>query len=176
MNFNAEQVEKRIEEKTTKSPELCQSIKVPLSIIFRKCYESGILPEAWKKAHVTPIHKKGSKVVPGNYRPVSLTSVIGNMMESIVKDQLVEHMMLYNLFCDAQHGFVPRCSCMTQLLVTMELWSEILDSGAPIDAIYLDFRKAFDSVPHQRLTRKLKAYGVTDKPLRWIRDFLTGRN
>ena len=54
------------------------------------------------------------------------------------------------------------------------LWSEILDSGAPINAIYLDFRKAFDTVPHHRLTRKLKAYGVTGKPLIWIRYFLTG--
>ena len=64
---------------------------------------------------------------------------------------------------------------MTQLLVTMEIWSELLDSGAPIEAIYLDFPKAFDTVPHQRLTRKLKAYGVTGNPLRWIGDFLTGR-
>ena len=118
---------------------------------------------------MTPIHKKGSNVVAFSYRPVSITSVIGKMMESIVRDQLVEHMILHNLFCYAQHGFVPKRCCMTQLLVTMELWSEILDSGAPIDAIYLDFRKAFDTVPHQRLTRKLKAYDVTGKPLRWIR-------
>ena len=103
MTFNTEQVEKKPRKlKKTKSAgpdgfhprvlsELCHSIKFPLSIIFRKSYESGILPEAWKKAHVTPIHKKGSKMVPGNYRPVSLTSVIGKMMESIVRDQLVEH-------------------------------------------------------------------------------------
>ena len=107
-------------------------------------------------------------------RPRSQNELVSDKM-SIVRDQLVEHMMLHNLFCDAQHGFVPRRSCITQFLVTMELWSEILDSGTPIDAIYLDFRKAFDTVPHQRLTRKLKAYGVTGKPLRWIRDFLTGR-
>ena len=124
---------------------------------------------------MTPIHKKGAKVIPGNYRPVSLTSVVGKMMESIVRDSLVDHMMSHNLFCDAQHGFVPGRSCMTQLLVTLELWSELLDSGAPIDVIYLDFRKAFDTVPHQRLIRKLKAYGITGKLLNWISDFLSGR-
>jgi hypothetical protein len=80
-------------------------------------------------------------------------------------------MMDNNLFCDQQHGFVPGRSCMTQLLVTLELWTELLDSGASIDVIYLDFKKAFDTVPHQRLLRKLKAYGITGKVLEWIRDF-----
>ena len=64
---------------------------------------------------------------------------------------------------------------MTQLLVTLELWTELLDSGAPIDVIYWDFQKGFDTVPHQRLLRKLKAYGVTGKLLEWIRYFLSGR-
>jgi hypothetical protein len=186
--FTIEQVEKKLKKlKITKSAgpdgfhprvlsELSQSIKYPLSIIFQRSYDEGCLPEAWKKAHVTPIHKKGSKVTPGNYRPVSLTSVIGKMMESIVRDSLVEHMMSHKLFCDEQHGFVPGRSCMTQLLVTLELWSEMLDSGAPIDVIYLDFRKAFDTVPHQRLISKLKAYGIKGKLLGWISDFLSGRS
>ena len=76
-----------------------------------------------------------------------------------------KHMMDHNLFCDEQHGFVPGRSCMTQLLVTLELWSELLDSGAPFDIVYLDFWKAFDTVPHQRLLRKLKAYGIAGKLL-----------
>jgi len=59
-------------------------------------------------------------------------------MESIIRDRLVKHMMDHSLFCDAQHGFEPGRSCTTQLLTTMELWSEVLDSGAPIDAIYLE--------------------------------------
>ena len=155
--------------------ELAQSIKLPLSIIFTRSYEESCLTIAWKEAHITPIHKKGNKVVTGNYRPVSLTSVIGKMMESIVRDRLVKHMMEHNLFCDPQHGFVPGRSCMTQLITTLELWSEILDSGAPIDAIYLDFRKAFDTVPHQRLLKKLEAYGINGRILGWVRDFLLNR-
>ena len=118
------------------------------------------------------MHKKGNKVVTGNYRPVSLTSVIGKMMESIVRDRLVKYMMVHYHFCDPQHGFVPGRSCMTQLITTLELWSEILYSGAPIDAIYLDFRKAFDTVPHQRLLRKLESYGINGRILGWVRDFL----
>jgi hypothetical protein len=74
-----------------------------------------------------------------------------------------------------QHGFVPGRSC-TQLLVTLEIWSYIIDSGATIDVIYLDFRKAVDNVSHQGLIRKLKAYGLTRKLINWISDFFQAGN
>lgn len=187
VQFSTEVIERKLKKlKVTKSAgpdgfhprvlcELSSSIKLPLSIIFTKSYMESRLPTEWKFAHITPIHKKGSKVVPGNYRPVSLTSVIGKLMESVIRDSLVKHMMDNQLFCDEQHGFVPGRSCMTQLLVTFEMWSEMLDSGSPVDVVYLDFKKAFDIVPHQRLLRKLEAYGITGKLLLWIRDFLSGR-
>jgi len=79
--------------------------------------------------------------------------------------------MRNNLLCDAQHGYVPGRSCMTQLLVVIELWTEMLDSDEPVDAIYLDFRKTFDTVPHQRLLNKLKAYGIVGDTNDWIRAF-----
>ena len=187
ISFTTDIIEKKLKElKITKSAgpdgfhprvlnEISTSIKLPLSIICTQSYDEGRLPSDWKNAHITPIYKKGSKDAPGNYRPVSLTSVIGKMMESVIRDSLVKHMMDNNLFCDQQHGFVPGRSCMTQLLVTLELWTELLDSGASIDVIYLDFKKAFDTVPHQRLLRKLKAYGITGEVLEWVRDFLSGR-
>ena len=77
-------------------------------------------------------------------------------MYSIVRDNIVDHMMENNLFVDAQHDFVPGRSCMTQLLVVLEIWTKMLDDGDLVDAVYLDFRKAFDSVPHGRLLGKLK--------------------
>ena len=70
-------------------------------------------------------------------------------MESII-DSIVNHMMDNNLYCDAQCGFVPGRSCMTQLLVTIVKWTEYLDQGYQVDAVYLDFKKAFDSLPHNR--------------------------
>ena len=92
-------------------------------------------------------------------------------------DKLVEHMTEGRHFCDAQHGFVPGRSstCMTQLLVTLELWTDWLDKGEALDVIYLDFKKAFDSVPHIRLLQKLKVYGVEGDLLNWIQHFLMGR-
>ena len=87
----------------------------------------------------------------------------------------MNHRTENNLLCDAKHGFVPGQSCITQPLVVIELWTEMLDNGSPVDAIYLDFRKTFDIVPHERLLEKLKAYGKDDTTKNWIRAFLTGR-
>jgi len=155
--------------------ELAHDLATPLTILFKKSIASSELPEGWKQAHVTPIHKKGSKSSPGNYRPVSLTSVVGKMLESIIRDKVVEHMSSHNYFTDAQHGFVPGRSCMTQLLVTMEQWTKLLQAGDPVDVIYLDFRKAFDTVPHTRLLQKLERYGVVGDLRNWIGNFLSQR-
>ena len=84
-------------------------------------------------------------------------------------------MMNDDLFCDAQYGFVPGRSCMTQLLVTLERWTELLGDGDPMDVIYLDFRKAFDTVPHSRLIKKLEEYGIKGGLLTWIDNFLSDR-
>lgn len=105
-----------------------------------------------------------------------MTSVIGKVMEALVREVVIEHMMSNDLFCDAQHGFVPGRSCMTQLLLAMELWTEALDRGEPVDVVYMDFQKAFDSVPHQRLLAKLDAYGIGGKLKNWLGSFLTGRS
>ena len=84
-------------------------------------------------------------------------------------------MMTNNLFCDEQHGFVPGRFCVTQLLCVMEMWTNSLNSREEIDCIYLDFQKAFDTVPHARLISKLKAYGMEGPLIRWITNFLSNR-
>ena len=78
---------------------------VPLASIFSKCQEEGVVPEDWKLANVTPIFKKGSKSAPGNYRPVSLTCIICKVMESLIKDAIVEHLARNSLIRSSQHGF-----------------------------------------------------------------------
>ena len=87
----------------------------------------------------------------------------------------MDHMMNNTLFCEAQHGFVPGRSCITQPLITLELWAEILDRGVSLDCIYLDFKKAFDSVPHERLLSKLDDYGIGGPLKAWTKDFLLDR-
>ena len=85
------------------------------------------------------------------------------------------HLSIGNQLHEAQHGFRSKRSCVTQLLSTLEDWSIMMEKGDPIDAVYLDFSKAFDSIPHRLLLRKLQSYGVTGRLLNWIKAFLTGR-
>ena len=87
----------------------------------------------------------------------------------------MKHLTTNNLICQQQHGFTPGRSCTTQLLDTLDYWTEVLDEGGSIDAIYMDFRKAFDSVPHRRLMHKLQAHGIEDKAYHWVKAFLSNR-
>ena len=105
-----------------------------------------------------PIFKKGNRHSPNNYRPISLTSPVVRLFESIVKDEIYDHLNLHHLLCTDQHGFVPGRSCITQMLIAMDYWTKGLEQGIPIDVVYLDFSKAFDSVPHTRLLIKLQVY------------------
>jgi len=105
---------------------------------------------------------KGKKSSPSNYRPISLTVNLCKIVESIMRDKIIDHLERYKLINDSQHGFVKRKSCLTDLLIFMEKVTNILDSGYPLDAdvIYLDFQTASDKVPHKRLLMKLQAHGI----------------
>ena len=156
--------------------ELKNELAEPLAILYSKCIESGTIPEAWKIASVTPIFKKGDKSSPGNYRPISLTCICCKVLESIVKDAIMDHLRSNDLITEDQHGFIPRKSCTTNLLESLEEWLNALDAGDCIDVIFLDFAKAFDTVPHERLLVKLESFGINHQIIQWIRAFLTGRS
>ena len=150
-------------------------LALPLQIIFSQSLDAGTVPLDWKQANVIPIHKKGSTSDPGNYRPVSLTSCVCKIMESIIRDHILKHLNDNELLSDVQYGFRSKRSCCLQLLDCMERWSQILDNGNSFDVLYLDFSKAFDRVPHQRLLIKLRHLGINDKVLTWIESFLSDR-
>ena len=92
----------------------------PMKSIFQKSLNECNLPPIWKRANVSAIFKKGEKKKPGNYRPISSTSVPGKLMEKLVHDAIVKHMTENNLFSKAQHGFIEGKSCVTQLLEFLE--------------------------------------------------------
>lgn len=154
---------------------LGESVSLPLSLIFNKSMYTGEIPVDWRRANVTPIFKKGSKKEPSNYRPVSLTSIPGKIMERLLKENMMEHLSSNRLIKKSQHGFLPRKSCTTNLLQFLEKATSILDGGGNMDVIYLDFSKAFDLVPRERLLSKLRAHGFEEKIVRWIDSWLTGR-
>ena len=128
------------------------------------------------KINVVAILKKGTKSCPGNYRPVSLTCVICKLLESFVRDVIVDQMNVYAIYSNCQHGFRKHRSCVTQLLKAMEDFTKLIEEKSDFDIIYLDFRKAFDQVPHQRLLSKLSSVGITGNIHKGIADFLSDRN
>ena len=93
----------------------------------------------------------------------------------MLRDSIVGHLKENKLIHDSQNGFMKNRSCLTNLLQFLETITDYIDKGYPVDVIYLDFRKAFDKVPHRRLIHKLTAHGIGGKVLYWIRDWLSGR-
>ena len=155
--------------------ETAEVIAAPLTVIFSRSLSAGELPVDWKLANITPVYKKGRKESAENYRPISLTSQVCKVLETIIQDDMMTFFMEYGLLSEAQHGFVPGRSCVSQLLQVMNDWTESLDQGVPVDACYLDFKKAFDSVAHSRLIITLESLGIQGNLLKWIAAFLTGR-
>ena len=151
------------------------SLCVPLSLIFNESYVSGIVPDLWRKANIVPLFKKGCKLEPSNYRPISLTSVVCKVMERIIRDEIMNYLLQHNLIVKQQNGFVNNKNCSTNLLETIDLITKALADGFSVDELLLDFAKAFDSVLLLRLCTKLDYLGVRNKLLTWCKSFLSGR-
>ena len=156
--------------------ELKEDLVEPLTILFNKSLREMTVPEDWKEAHVSPIYKKGDRNIAGNYRPISLTSVVCKLLESIIRDHMMKHLINNDMLNQHQHGFVPKKGCNTNLLESMECWLNLLEEGQCVDIFYLDYAKAFDKVPHMRLLTKVESFGFAPEIVGWITSFLNKRN
>ncbi|XP_065683334.1 uncharacterized protein LOC136096110 [Hydra vulgaris] len=155
--------------------ECSSSISYPLYLIFKKSMETGTLPDMWKKANVMPLFKKGSKLKASNYRPVSLTSIPCKVLERIIADCIMQHLIKNNLLSKKKHGFMKSKSCTTNLLEYLDILTDAFHNRTPVDALHTDFKKAFDSVSHKKLLSKLLNFGISGKLLTWIICFLANR-
>ena len=155
--------------------EAADGLCTPLTIIFNFSLEVGEIPEDWKKAKISAIYKKGDKRKAGNYRPVSLTSIVCKIMETLVRDHIVHFIKINMFFSSMQFGFISGRSISLQLLTVLEDWTKSLDEGANIDVIYMDYMKAFDTVPHKRLCSKMSSYEFNEQIMEWIKGFLRNR-
>ena len=187
INVTAEMVIKKLKDlNVTKSPgpdeihprilkEAAPSLAPALAILYNNTLKSHEVPDEWRTALITAIFKKGDKSDPSNYRPISLTCIICKVLESIIYDHIVQHMVNNKLFSKSQYGFISKRAAALQLLNVLEIWCNILDEDGIIDDINMDFQKAFDTVPHRRLLGKLESYGIQGDTLGWIQAFLTER-
>ena len=155
--------------------EIAEIVAQPLTMIFKRSVSKGELPQNWLDAVISPIYKKGQKCMPENYRPVSLLSIICKILERIVTNQIIDHIKANALNCPQQHGFMKRRSTTTNLIEALNVWSEALMHGIPVDILFLDYSKAFDTVPHKCLIQQVKSFGIKGEALQWIEAFLSNR-
>ena len=187
VDFSCEDIDRYITKlnthKTSGSDEMyattLKEIKIftldPLQKIFTSSMNSGLVPDDFKIANISPIHKSGSKQEISNYRPISLTSIPGKIQESIIRDKIYEYLIQNNLINDTQHGFMKNKSATTNLLQFYDKIFQDYEEGRAVDIIFLDFKKAFDKVPHKKLLKKLRKYGISGDLLNWIQNWLTKR-
>ena len=136
--------------------ELADVIAEPLSIIFERSWRTGEVPKGWRKANVTPVFKKCKKEDPRNYRPVSLTSIPGKMMEQLLPEVINKQVEEKEVIRSSQHGFTKGKSCLTNLVVFYDGMTAWVDEGRAVDVVNLDFSKAFDTVSCNILLGKLR--------------------
>ena len=145
----------------------------PLTYLFQLCINSSAIPEDWKIHKIKPLPKKGDLTKPSNYRPISLLSIVSKMLESIVYKKIID--FVGPKLNKNQFGFLAGHSCVQQLLRCFDEILENKDLGLPTDVVYLDLRKAFDSVPHDELLLKLWRLGITGSLWKWFRAYLSHR-
>ena len=145
----------------------------PLHHLFNTSLQYSIIPSQWKIHRIIPIFKSGAKTVVSNYRPISLLCTVSKVFESLVFDQV--SVFLLDHFSPFQFGFLPQRSTLQQLLVFLSDVLANLNNKIDTNVVYLDFRKAFDSVPHAILLKKLWSLGITGNLWMWFKSYLDSR-
>ena len=157
---------------------LCgKTIAIPLKMIFRSMLEEGVFSDDWKKSNVVPIHKRDSKNLIKNYRPISLLPIFSKIFERLIFNYLLNYFIQNKLFTECQPGFIPGDSCVAQLLSIMHEIYKSFDCNSPYDirGTFLDISKVFDKVWHKGLIFKLKSYGVDGGLSKLMENYFTGR-
>ena len=149
---------------------------LPPFSLFSDSLSTGVLPAAWKEAHLTLICKCGDRHSPASYRHITLTSIPFKILGRLIKKAILTHLQRNELISDSQHCFLPgRWRTMNPVLY-MDSLTQAQDDGLISDTIFFDSTKAFGKVPHKPLLHKLQAYGVCGELLQWINSFLTDRS
>ena len=150
-------------------------ISPSLTKIFNCSLSSGIFPEDWKVARVSPVYKAGTKSDPNNYRPISVVPIVAKIFEKLVHNQLYRYLATNNLLANNQSGFRSLHSTLTALIDANNSWCVNIDKGLINGVVFIDLKKAFDTIDHKILIQKLKVYGIDRNTLPWFESYLLNR-
>jgi hypothetical protein len=148
-----------------------------LTALFKVCVETSTVPDEFKDAHVTPIHKDGDKTNPSNYRPIAVTSAISKIFEQTLLAQVSGHLSRYSVLAPSQYGFRQNHSTVHAIIDSLEYAFKELNEKCDkfVSFLYLDLSKAFDCIDHERLKQSLDAIGFDNSSIKMIREMLSNR-
>ena len=155
--------------------EIASEISFPFCSLFNQSLRTGIVPTSYKEANVCPVPKTGDLSKVSKYRPISLLNSEAKLFEKLIFKYLFNHFRDNHLLSSLQSGFLPGDSTVNQLTYLYNTFSEALDSGKEVRAVFCDISKAFDRVWHAGLLHKLEAAGVTKEVLNWFANYLLDR-
>ena len=155
----------------TAAPVICNS----LAFICNLSLATSVFPSDWKNAKVVPIFKSGCKSNVENYRPISVLSIVSKIIERTVHDQMYSYLSVNNFLSSSQSGFRSQYSTATTVIDVQDFILKNMDEGKVTGAIFLDLKKAFDTVSHRLLIDKLKKCGISGIELNWFKSYLSNR-
>ena len=147
---------------------------IPITHLLNTCIQTCSMPDEWKIHKIIPIPKNNNRSDVQNYRPISLLCVLSKVLESIIYDKIAD--FIYPLLSANQFGFLPNRSCLSQLLSSFSIIVRSIENKDLCDVVYLDFKKAFDSIPHPELLYKLWCHGITGPLWQWFQAYLSKRS
>jgi len=152
-----------------------KAILPQLTHFFNICVNKGIFPKKLKIGVVKPVYKKGDAHDFSNYRPISILPVLSKILELIIRDQLTDYFVEHNLFTDRQVGFRKKKSTYMPIMLIHDFVTTAWEANESAIGIFIDLKKAFDTVDHVILCKKLERYGVKNNALKIIESYLTDR-